>query len=102
MHSAVTRRMPFGNTTGGERLRVSDLDMQKNDLILIGEYAGDEPANRRFLGYYAFAYLDPDKSTCGATHNNGRGGNYLLASLAVRYFKKTEVGGTNVMWGIAK
>lgn len=102
VHSAATRRMPFGNSTGSERLRMGDLDMQKNDMILIGEYPGDAPANRGFVGYYAFAYLDPGSANCGVTHNNGRGGNYLLASLAVRYFKKTEVGGTNVMWGIPK
>lgn len=102
VHSAATRRMPFGNSSGRDRLRMSDLDMQKSDIILIGDYPGDSPANRGFVGYYSFAYLDPASATCGSTHDNGRGANYLLASLAVRYFKKTDVGITNVMWGISK
>lgn len=76
-------RVPFGRygqpTTA---LRMSDLDFNKGDLILAGERVGTDLGNRGYIGWFNYCGLDFQRATL---HRNG--GNYLMASMAVRYME---------------
>jgi type II secretory pathway pseudopilin PulG len=104
VHDSDRIRLPFGNVSGTERLRMGDLDYQKEDVVLIGEWPGESDANRGVIGSYGFSALSPTDPSCGVVHDKQRGANYLMSSLAVRFFKKTELDPsyTNQMWGVMK
>jgi hypothetical protein len=68
---------PFGNygaPPGRKPMRMSDLDMNKGDIILIGERPGDSTLNRGKVGQFAFCGLG---QTTTGMHDKGRRANYL-------------------------
>jgi len=73
----------------GGPLRFSDLDYHHGDIILLGEWPGADESNRGVMGIFAFCALNAD-STCGRVHEKGKGGNYLMGSLAVRYIERDD------------
>jgi prepilin-type N-terminal cleavage/methylation domain-containing protein len=77
--------VPFGFYEQSPRgpIRWEDLDYTKADLILVGERPGDAPAGRGMVG--AFSYCGMDYIP-GKVHQRSQGGNYLMGSLAVKYF----------------
>lgn len=80
-------RAPFGKLgQPGTALRTSDLDFHRGDLILVGERPGDDLSNRGWVGGYNFCALELNKGNVHA----GRGANYLMASMAVRYMETND------------
>lgn len=98
-------RYPFG-LYNGTPLRIADLDRHKGDLILLGErpaavdaatHKYNTAGGRGYIGQLSFAGLD---QIPGTLHRNNEGGNYLMASFAVRYktFEGADLSGTNNLW----
>jgi prepilin-type N-terminal cleavage/methylation domain-containing protein len=83
-------RSPFGDNsmTPMGPLRFSDLDYNKSDIVLIGERPGNSEANRGYVGVYGFCGMD---QIPGGVHDKGKGGNYLMASMAVVYLETNVV-----------
>jgi prepilin-type N-terminal cleavage/methylation domain-containing protein len=98
--TAYGKGFPFGGYSGAP-MRMSDLDYNKGDIILLGEWPGESEANRGTIGSFAFCALNVD-STCGRVHNPtrittngetrvvGKGANWLMASLAVKYIERDD------------
>lgn len=98
---------PFGGYTPAEApLRMSDLDYNQNDIILIGE----RPCERHGDGRYDLALTSGDRGyvrvhsfsgldiIAGTVHKNNKGCNYLFGSMAVQYMSTGAVwaaGSTN-------
>ncbi|OGV43683.1 MAG: hypothetical protein A2X46_08385 [Lentisphaerae bacterium GWF2_57_35] len=82
--------VPFGNYSGTRRLRMSDLDYHKGDMILLGEWPGIDSANRGLIGWFGCSALSLNDPRAGKAHDREQGGNYLLSSLSVRYIRKDE------------
>jgi len=87
--SDSTNRPPFGGySTNPPALRFSDLDYNMGDIILIGERPGDSKADRGHIGGYKFCGMD---QIAGSVHKRGKGGNYLMGSMAVFYLETNAV-----------
>lgn len=81
---------PFGKYNAPETaLRMSDLDYNRGDLILIGEWPGDSAADHGLVGWFGYSAMNVD-SRCGRVHDRAKGGNYLMASIAVKYYKRDD------------
>ena len=99
-----TLRLPFGNMLTNSPLRMSDLDYNQGDLILVGERPGKTSAERGLMDNDWFVSLDrckffsDDAEKPNIPHDQGKGCNYLMASLSVRYMTTAEV--TNVVPGV--
>jgi prepilin-type N-terminal cleavage/methylation domain-containing protein len=94
-NSGPMNRTPFGGySTNPPPLRFGDLDYNKSDIILIGERPGKSVDERGYIGMYKFCGMD---QTAGTVHNNQRGGNYLMGSMAVLYFETNKVA-NNELW----
>lgn len=88
-----TNRAPFGGySQTPPPLRFADLDYNKGDIILIGERPGDAESNRGHVGVYAFCGMDQIAS---GVHDQNKGGNYLMGSMAVLYMDKPTVSNGN-------
>lgn len=87
-------RYPFGEFAGPDVMRYSDLESSGSELILVGERPGDEVSEgaygtpRGYVGEFPFSSLD---QIPGFMHKNGPGGNYLMASMSVRYLRESDV-----------
>ncbi len=80
-------RAPFGKLAQpGTALRVSDLDVHRGDIILAGERPGDSAGNRGLVGGYNFCALELTRGT----NHAGRGANYLMGTMAVRYLESDD------------
>lgn len=80
-------RVPFGRLgQPNSAMRTSDLDFHRGDLILVGERPGESIDHRGWVGGYNFCALE---MTRGTVHG-GRGANYLMASMAVRYIESDD------------
>ena len=76
-------RVPFGQVArANSALRMSDLDFNKGDIILASERLA-EPPYYGLVGSFAFCTLDFHKTTV----HSGKGGNYLMGSMAVKYME---------------
>ena len=80
-------RYPFGVVNRTRPFRMGDLDSHMGDMILISERPGTTAANRGVIGKTACCTLDETAST---VHRSGKGGNYLMGSMAVRYMRPAE------------
>ncbi|OQW96533.1 MAG: hypothetical protein BWK77_04340 [Verrucomicrobia bacterium A1] len=82
---------PFGNYQSNPNgpSRMGDLDYTKSDIILLGEWPGNSSANRGYMGRFGFSALNVD-ATCGRVHDRSKGGNYLMASMSVKYYERTD------------
>lgn len=95
--SDASLRYPFGRMADNNQLRMADLDYNQGDLILIGERPGISEANRGTMNNEAFVSLDQCGFLSAADekdnipHENGRGCNYLMVSMAVRYIEHASV-----------
>jgi prepilin-type N-terminal cleavage/methylation domain-containing protein len=80
---------PFGNYGMAPQgpLRFSDLDYNKSDIVLIGERPGDG-VTRGNVGVFGFCGMD---QIPGSVHQRGKGGNYLMGSMAVVYLETNVV-----------
>lgn len=85
----TTPRFPFGNYGGTPSgpLRFGDLDYNKGDLILVGERPGNDEGDRGLVGGQDFAAMN---HTAARVHERGKGGNYLMSSMAVKYMRADE------------
>ncbi len=84
-----TRRSPFGGyRQTPPPLRLGDLDYNRGDMILIGERPGNSTASRGLVGGYPYCGMDQISST---VHHGGKGANYLMASLAVRFLTTNDI-----------
>ena len=85
----TTVRFPFGNYSGAPSgpLRFGDLDYNKGDLILVGERPGNDAGDRGLVGGEDFAAMN---HTAASVHERGKGGNYLMSSMAVKYLRANE------------
>ena len=89
VNSGPTNRTPFGGYgTNPPPLRFSDLDYNKSDILLIGERPGNSVSNRGYVGANKFCGMD---QMAGTVHNRGKGGNYLMGSMAVHYLETNKV-----------
>jgi prepilin-type N-terminal cleavage/methylation domain-containing protein len=78
-------RYPFGSYGGNDAARMDQIETPGgNDLVLIGERPGSNPGSRGYVGQFPFCGMDAQAATL---HKNGDGGNYLMVSMAVRYFE---------------
>ncbi len=80
-------RYPFGVVNRTRPFRMSDLDSHMGDIILISERPGTTAANRGVVGMTACCTLDEIAATI---HRSGKGGNYLMGSMSVRYMRPAE------------
>jgi prepilin-type N-terminal cleavage/methylation domain-containing protein len=88
-NSASTNSTPFGSyNTSSPLLRFSDLDYNKSDIILIGERPGDSVTLRGVVGKTPFCAMAKNP---GRVHNRGKGGNYLMGSMAVLFLETNKV-----------
>lgn len=89
---------PFGSSSESP-LRVGDLDYNKGDIILIGERPATSNSNgvysatasRGYVGLLNYCDLN---ETPGTVHRDNSGGNYLFASMAVRFFEQEDIAKT--------
>jgi prepilin-type N-terminal cleavage/methylation domain-containing protein len=80
-------RAPFGLLgQPGSALRTGDLDFNRGDLILVGERPGNSMDDRGWVGGYNFCALELN---AGSVHG-GKGANYLMSSMAVRYMETND------------
>ncbi len=83
-------QVPFGWYNGQGRLRMSDLDYHRGDIILLGEWPGNATDDQGLIGSFSCCALSLNDARAGVVHNKGTGGNYLMGSLGVRYIKKDD------------
>ena len=85
----TTPKFPFGNPGGSPSgpLRFGDLDYNKGDMILIGERPGNNAGDRGIVGGVKFAAME---HVAAQVHERGKGGNYLMSSMAVKYMRADE------------
>ncbi|MFH0953124.1 MAG: DUF1559 domain-containing protein [Verrucomicrobiota bacterium] len=88
---------PFSNKDETKPMRMGDLDYNQGDLILVAERPGIASANRGCMDNDWFAtlnlcrwYTDPAESK-QLPHQRSRSSNYLMASMAVKFMKWTDV-----------
>lgn len=78
-----TYRFPFTDGDKNKPMRLSDLDNNLGDLILVGERPSDSSGSGRgTMKDDNFASLDLRP---GDVHRNGKAANYLMGSAAVRF-----------------
>ena len=88
--------LPFGGFNLEPVHRLDRIATTSNRLILIAERAGDNAANRGYVGEFAFSSLD---TIPGFLHQKGTGGNYLFADMAIEYlFTDAAIYGVNNYW----
>ena len=85
---------PFGNyrNTPNGPLRMGDLDYTKSDIILLGEWPGwpgISAADRGLVGRFSCSALNID-DRCGQIHDRGKGGNWLMGSMSVKYYERKD------------
>ena len=83
-------RMGTENNIKGQDLplRMSDLDNNIGDIILIGERPGGSASDRGRVGMGGYASLD---TYAGDTHRRGKWGSYLMGSMAVKLLKTADM-----------
>jgi prepilin-type N-terminal cleavage/methylation domain-containing protein len=88
---------PFGGYSETPKpVRMGDLDYNKGDIILLGERPGDSTSSRGTVGSYNYCGMD---EIPGRVHDRGKGGNYLMGSMSVKYYgtgNVARVGGVNL------
>jgi len=102
----------FPFSEGGQSdvpMKFHELDRHQGDIVLIGERPGKHSGDRGYMDNDAFISLDvlaeKEASLAGIVHKDGEGGNYLMASMAVRYFtwddaKDPEEGNEGNIWTV--
>jgi prepilin-type N-terminal cleavage/methylation domain-containing protein len=82
---------PFGNyqLNPNGPSRMSDLDFTKSDIILLGEWPGITAADRGLMGRFSVSALNIDPRS-GQIHDRNKGGNWLMASMSVKYFVRND------------
>lgn len=78
---------PFSNPDANSPMGMGDLDYNQGDIILVGERPGLTKDNRGLMANDAFASLDLIPAT---HHRGGEGGNYLMASMGVKYMSQED------------
>jgi len=97
------QNVPFGSMgdpSGGSFAppkRLSDLDYNRGDLILLGERPGIDSGNRGLIDNDWFVSLDlgtfftVPAELANVPHERGKGCNYLMSSMAVKYIRNDDV-----------
>ena len=82
---------PFGgNNLAPPPLKMSSVDMNKGEMILIGERPGDaaEIGRRGIVGRREYAGMD---QIITGIHKNRKGANFLMSSLSVQYYETNTI-----------
>ncbi len=100
-----TAVFPFGrHLMPNSAIRMADLDYNKGDIILVGEWPGDGANPRGAVGSFGFCILNADDGA-GKIHQGQTAGNWLMASMAVKYYERSDPAlsaktGTNNLWTV--